>query len=270
MCSLPTAKGGRRHRNALAHAGRRPLAVERDMRAADQRRPDEIGLRRLDLGDGRAEIGDVEREEVDRGYLAAVFGDVFLHPLRGDLPVIVVGRDNVDLLAPFLHGMRHQLFHRLRRCHAGIELVTVTDAAFILGIVEIQRLELAEHRPDHLARGRGDAAMHDGDLVLQRRLLRELRVELHVRLGVIVDQLDLPAQQAACRIGFLDGKGQGVDHRLAVDIEAAGEIVDAGHVDRIFRPGAGGKHPGGSGSSRTLQKRSAIDPHSPSPPRGCR
>ena len=203
-------------------------------------------------------------------HLAAVFGDVFLHPLRGDLAVIVVGRDDIDLLAPLLHGIGHQLFHGLRRGHAGVELVAVADAAFILGVVEIQRLEVVEHRPDHLARGRGDAAMHDGDLVLQRRLLRELGVELHVRLGVVVDQLDLPAEQAAGRVGLLDGKRQRVDHRLAVDVEAAREIVDAGDADRIFRPGAGGKHPGGSGGRRTLQKRSAIDLHSRSPPRGCR
>jgi hypothetical protein len=30
------------------------------------------------------------------------------------------------------------------------------------------------------------------------------------------------------------------------------EIVDARHVDRIFRPRAGGKHPGGGGGRRTL------------------
>ena len=112
---VANGEGGRGHRNALAHAGRRPLAVEGDMRAADQRRPHEIRLRRLDLGNGRAEIGDVQREEIDRGNLAAIFGDVFLHPLRGDLAVIVVGRDDIDLLAPLLHGVGHELFHRLRR-----------------------------------------------------------------------------------------------------------------------------------------------------------
>src|SRR3954471_6732516 len=222
------------------------------MRAADQCRPDEVGLRRLNLGDRRAEIGDVEREEVDRGDLAAIFGDVFLYPLRGDLAVVVIGRDHVNLLAPFLHGVRHQLFHGLSRGHAGVELVAITDATLILGVVEIQRLELVEHRPDYLARGRGYAAMYDGDLVLQGRLLRELRVELHVGLGVVVDQLDLPAQQTTGGVGLLDGKGQRVDHRLAVDIEAAGEIVDAGDADGIRRSGAGRKHPGGRGGRRTL------------------
>ncbi len=262
-------EGGRRHRNALAHAGRGPLPIERDMRAANQRRPDEIRLRRLDLGDGRAEIGDVEREEVDRGYFAAVLGDVFLHPLRGDLPVIVVGGDDIDLLAPLLHGVRHELLDRLRRRYAGIELVAVADAAFILRVVEIQRLEAVEHRPDHLARGGGDAAMHDGNLVLQRRLLRELGIELHVRLRVVVDQLDLPSEQAAGRIGFLDRKRNRVDHRLAVDVETTREIVDAGHVDRVFRPGAGTERAGGGGCGRALQEPSAIDFHCRTP-RCCR
>ena len=48
--------------------------------------------------------------------------------------------------------------------------------------------------------------MDDRNLVLQRRLLRELRVELHVRLGVVIDQLDLPSEQAAGCVGLLDGK----------------------------------------------------------------
>ena len=85
--------------------------------------------------------------------------------------------------------------------------------------------------------------MHDGHLVLQRRLLRELGIELHVRLGVVVDQLDLPSEQAAGRVGLLDRERQRIDHRLAVDVEPAGEIVDARHVDRIVRPAP---HAGGA------------------------
>ena len=34
----------------------------------------------------------------------------------------------------------------------------------------------------------------------------ELRVELHVRLRVVVDQLDLPAEQAAGGVDLLDGE----------------------------------------------------------------
>ena len=84
--------------------------------------------------------------------------------------------------------------------------------------------------------------MHDGDLVLQRRLLRELRVELHVRLGVVIDQFDLPPEQAAGGVGLLDRKRHRIDHRLAIDVEAAGEIMDARHADRILGQRGRGEH----------------------------
>ncbi len=94
--------------------------------------------------------------------------------------------------------------------------------------------------------------MHDGDLVLQRRLLRELRIELHVRLRIVVDQFDLPAEKTAGRVGFLDGERHRIDHRLAVDVETTRQIVNAGHVDRVFRPGAGPERARGSGRGRAL------------------
>ena len=241
------------------------------MRAADERRPDEIGLRGLYLRDGRAEIRDVEREEVDRGDLAAILDDVFLHPLRGDLAVIVVGRDHIDLLAPFLHRIGHELLDRLGRRDAGVELVAVADAALILGVVEIERLEPVEHRADDLARGRGDAAMHDGDLVLERGLLGELRVELHVRLRVVIDQLDLASDEAARRIRLLDRKRQRIDHGLAVDVEPARQIVDAGDADRLLRrESARGESSGPRRDcrcrARARQELPAIETHSRPPP----
>ena len=94
--------------------------------------------------------------------------------------------------------------------------------------------------------------MHDGDLVLQRRLLRELRVELHVGLGVVIDQLDLPPEQTTGGVGLFDGQHDRIDHRLAVDVEPAREIVDTRDADRVFREGAGGEHAGGCGRCRTL------------------
>ena len=94
--------------------------------------------------------------------------------------------------------------------------------------------------------------MHDGDLVLQRRLLRKLRIELHVRLRIVVDQFDLPAEKTTGSVGFLDGERHRIDHRLAVDVETTREIVNAGHVDRVFRPSAGPERARGSGSGRAL------------------
>src|SRR6185436_7510773 len=98
-------------------------------------------------------------------------------------------------------------------------------------VVKIKRLETVEHRPDHFARGGSDAAMHDGDLVLQRGLLRELRVKLHVRLRIVIDQFDLASKQAAGRIGLLNGQCQRVNHWLAVDIKATREVVYACYPD---------------------------------------
>ena len=79
--------------------------------------------------------------------------------------------------------------------------------------------------------------MHDRDLVLQRRLLGELGIKLHARLGVVVDELERPAEQAARGVGFLDGEGQRVDHRLAIDVEPAREVVQAADLDRVGREG---------------------------------
>ena len=93
------AERGGRHRDFVLHARRDPLPVERIVGRADQHRHDDVGLRRLDLADGRPEIADVEREEITRDHRAAVFGGEFLDPFRGDLAVIVVGCQRVDLLA---------------------------------------------------------------------------------------------------------------------------------------------------------------------------
>src|SRR5580698_4771120 len=123
------------------------------MRAADQRGPNEIGFGRLYLGDRRTEIGDIKREEVDRRNLAAILAYIFLHPLGGDLAIIVVGGDHVDFLAPLLHGVGHELLDSLRRRDAGVELVAIANAALILRVVEIERLEFVEYGPDDFARG---------------------------------------------------------------------------------------------------------------------
>ena len=60
----PVAKGRGSHRNGLVHAGRRPLPIERDVIAADQRRHDEVRFGRLDLGDGGTEVAHLERKVV--------------------------------------------------------------------------------------------------------------------------------------------------------------------------------------------------------------
>ena len=48
----------------------------------------------------RTEIGSVEREEFGAEHFAAAVLDVFLDPVGGDLAVVVIGGQGVDLLAP--------------------------------------------------------------------------------------------------------------------------------------------------------------------------
>ena len=137
---------------------------------------------------------------------------------------------------------------------AGAEGVAVADAAFVLRVVEIERLVAPQDRPDRLARRRGDAAMHHGGPILGRGLGRELRVELDVRLRIVVDQLDRPAEQAAGRVDLLDRETRGGDHRLAVDVEPARGVVDAHDLDRVGAEGRATHHErcreraGGSGA----------------------
>jgi hypothetical protein len=71
-------------------------------------------------------------------------------------------------------------------------------------------------------------------------------------LGVVTDQLDLPSKKAASRVGLFDRERESIDHRLAVDIQSAREIVDARYANRVFRPGAAGRKRAGSGGGRTL------------------
>ena len=56
-------------------------------------------------------------------------------------------------------------------------------------------------------------------LILTHKLLGVLRIERHVRLGVVGNDLDLLAEQAAGRVDLINGQAHGHVHRLAVSIE---------------------------------------------------
>ncbi|MNT42059.1 hypothetical protein D3C72_1784580 [compost metagenome] len=135
--------------------------------------------------------------------------------------------------------MRRQLLHGLRRRHASGEVVPVAHAAFILVVVEVQRAVTIQHGAHHLARGRRDSRMHHGGLVAQGRLLRELRIELHVGLRVIGDEVQLPAQQAAVGIDFFRREAQRVHDRLAIDVQPARQVINGGNIDFFFAGGEG-------------------------------
>ena len=169
---------------------------------------------------------------VERGVVAADQG-VLRDPLAGDLAIIVIRSNDIDVLAPVLLDIGHQLLHILRRRRTGAEDVAVANATLILRIVEIKRIETAQNWPNRFAGGGGDAAMHDGRLVLGCRLGGELRVKLYVGLRIIVNQLDLPAKQTTRGIQLINGEVQASDHWLAVNVQTAGRIVDADHLDRI-------------------------------------
>jgi len=77
--------------------------------------------------------------------------------------------------------------------------------------------------------------VHDRDLLLGRRLGGVLRVELDVRLRIVVDELDLAPQHAARIVDLVDRQVERGDHLLAVDVEAARRVVDAGDLDDILR-----------------------------------
>ena len=75
--------------------------------------------------------------------------------------------------------------------------------------------------------------MDDRHPVLGRGLGRELGVELDVGLRIVVDQLDRPPEQAARGVDLVHRELEAGDHRLAVDVEPARGVVDAGDLDRI-------------------------------------
>ena len=61
--------------------------------------------------------------------------------------------------------------------------------------------------------------MDDVNLVDTGQLLAVLRIEGHVGLRVVGDDLDLTAEQAARGVDFVDSKPQRHIHRLAVGVE---------------------------------------------------
>jgi hypothetical protein len=245
------AEGRRVERDLLVHPRRRPLAEEREVRAADERGADRVGLGGLDLGDRRAEVGDVEREEVGLQHRAAALLDVVRDPLRRDLAVVVVGGEDVDLLAPLLLRDLDDRLDRLRRRRAGDEAVAVADAALVEHVVEVEDVGAPEGLADRLARRRRDAAVDDVDLVVARQLLRVLGVERDVGLGVVLDDLDLAAEQAAGGVDLLGRERRREHHRLAVGVEVAGVVEHRAELDRP-RPAEGveGQGDAGGGAGR--------------------
>ena len=177
-------------------------------------------------------------EELGLDGLAAVVADVLLHPLGGDLAVVVVRGHDVDLLAPLVHGVGHELLDRLRGRRAGAEAVEVAHPALVKGVVEVEGLEAGEGRADGLARGGGDPGVDHVGLVPGRRLRRVLGVVLDGRLRVVELEVDLLAEEPPRGVQLVDGHAGAIDHGLAVDVEPARLVEDAHELD-----GVGGLRP---------------------------
>ncbi len=81
-------------------------------------------------------------------------------------------------------------------------------------------------------------------------------------LRIVIDQFDLPAEHAAQIVDLVDRQIHRGDHLLAVDIEAARRVVDAGDLDRIVgmeiaddeRTGHGCGGPHGGWDWRSLRR----------------
>ena len=154
------AECGRSERNLFVHARRRPLAVERHVRAAHQRRHDPLRIRLLNLGDGRAEIGNIKREEICRSDCAFAQLDVMRQPFCRDLAVVIVSREDINLVAPFFHGVIDDRLDCLRRRRTGHHNVAIANTAFVQHVVEIKCVAALEGLANRFARRGGDAAVY--------------------------------------------------------------------------------------------------------------
>ena len=94
----------------------------------------------MNLGDGRAEIADIQREEVDAYGFAAFVSNELLDPAGGDLAVVVVRGEDIDPFAGLAHGIRNEGLDLLGGRNAVDEDVPVADSAFVKHIVEVERL----------------------------------------------------------------------------------------------------------------------------------
>src|SRR5260370_36026403 len=72
-------------------------------------------------------------------------------------------------------------------------------------------------------------------MFLGRGFGRILRIKLDIRLRVVVELADLAPKQAALGIEILYGQCQAIDHRCAVDVEAARGIVNSCDLDVVGR-----------------------------------
>src|SRR5262249_52867427 len=123
-------------------------------------------------------------------------------PLPGNMAKVVVSRHRVGLGPVLLEGVLRERSHLLRGGLARHEDVLVADAALVNDVVEVELLVLVDDGSEALARRRRDAAVDHHDLVLEDELLRELWEIRNIGLRIVLDQLELLAQEAALGVEF--------------------------------------------------------------------
>ena len=99
--------------------------------------------------------------------------------------------------------------------------------------------------------------MDDIDVILARQLLGKLRIERHVGLRVVGDLLKLHAEQAAAGIDLVDDEADRLVHRLAINVENAGKVVDRADLDHVIGNGHGRQGGERAGRGRALEQVSA-------------
>ena len=96
------------------------------------------------------------------------------------------------------------------------------------------------------------------NLILAHELLSVLRIERNVRLGVVSNDLDLLAEQAAGCIYFINGQAHGHVHRLAVGIKDPGRVEDRAEPDCVGGQRRARRHGSSSQSGGAYEKVASV------------
>ena len=156
----------------------------------------------------------------------------------------LVGGARIDVVGAGQHPALHLLFlHQvvdggdrlLVRRGAGVEHVALALLALVLHGIEQDVVQLLEHRQHGLARHRGPAAEHGGDLVLGDQLARLFGEQRPVRGGIDHDGLELLAEHAALLVLLVDQHQHDVLQRGLADRHGAGERMQNADLDGFAR-----------------------------------
>ena len=107
--------------------------------------------------------------------------------------------------------------------------------------------------------------MHHVDLVLAHELLGVLRVERHVGLRVVAEDLDLLAVQAPARVDLLHREAHRHVHRRPVGVEDPGSVEDRAKLDGIGGQGRARQRRGAGEGARAGHEVTSVQSHLGSP-----